>query len=77
MSDWIGPPPRSLNELEAFDAMRLFLEAYSELRGNRSDDIAILLGDLSRETWSNRMPGDPASWNDFRKAVSQVLDSEG
>lgn len=75
MSDWIGDPPRSLNELEAFDAMRAFLEAYWELRGKRPDDIAILLSDLNRDIWADGMPGDPASWNDFRQAVSRVIES--
>ena len=73
MTDRIVPPPRELNELQAFDAMRHFLEAYWTRGGNRSDDLAVLLSNLSREMWANGMPGDPAQWNDFRAAVSEVL----
>lgn len=73
MTDWIGETPRTLNELQAFDAMRLFLDAYWERGGKQSDDLAILLGNLDREIWANSMPGDPAQWSDFRKAVSGVL----
>lgn len=76
MTDWIGETPRTLNELQAFDAMRLFLEAYWERGGKQSDDLATLLGNLDREIWANSMPGDPAQWSDFRKAVSVVLAKE-
>lgn len=71
--DWIGSPPRTLNELEAFDAMRAFIEAYWERGGKRSDDLAVLLGNLDRETWANGMPVDRAQWDDFREAVNSVL----
>lgn len=46
MSDWIGAPHRSLNELEAFDAMRAFLEAYWERGHKQSDDLAVAAGEL-------------------------------
>ena len=75
MSDWIGKPPRTLDELQAFDAMRHFLEAYWERRGKVSDDIAVLPSDVDRDMWANGMPGDPALWNDFRAAVSEVVGS--
>ena len=77
MSDWIGSAPRTLNELEAFDAMRLFLEAYWERGGKQSDDIAVLLTNLDRDVWANGMPMDRAQWHDFRDAVSRVLSSRG
>lgn len=73
MTAWIGASPRSLDELEAFDAMRIFLDAYWRREGSRSDDLADLLLDLSRDVWANEMPGDMAQWNDFRSAVSQVI----
>jgi len=30
------------------------------------------MSDLSREIWSNQMPGDPASWRDWQKAVTNI-----
>ena len=73
MTDWMGSTPRTLNELEAFDTMRFFLEAYWERGGKQSEDLAVLLGNLSREEWANGMPMDPAQWPDFREAVDHVL----
>ncbi|MBC6981375.1 hypothetical protein [Caulobacter sp. 17J80-11] len=72
MADWIGSPPRQLDELTAFDAMRAFLEAYWERGGKRSEDLAILLSSLGRDVWANEMPGDPAMWSDWREAVDSV-----
>ena len=77
MTDWIGSPPRALNELEAFDAMRCFLEAYWERGGKESDDIALLIDILDRDAWANRMPMDRAQWDDFRNAVNSVLSKDG
>ena len=74
MTEWPDTALRELNELEAFDAMRLFLEAYWERGGKQSDDLAALLGNLNREMWASGMPGDPAQWNDFRAAVDRILD---
>lgn len=76
MTDWIGPPLRTLNELEAFDAMMRFVEAYWERGGKQSDDLAHLLSDLSRNLWANGMPGDLAQWSDFRAAVDGVLSQD-
>ncbi len=75
MSDWIGAPPRTLNELEAFDAMRGFLKAYWERGGKKSDDLAGLLGNLNRDAWVNGQPLDIAQWDDFRAAVNAVVSS--
>jgi len=68
---------RTLSELQAFDAMIRFLEAYWQMRGATSDDLATLLSDLSRNVWSNGMPGDPATWSDWREAISCVLQQDG
>ena len=73
MTDWIGMSPRTLDELEAFDAMRIFLESYWRRGGKKSDDLAALLSDVARNVWTNEMPGDAAQWNDFRNAVSEVI----
>ena len=61
-----------LTELEAFDAMRAFLEAYWKRGGSSSDDLAVLLGDLNRSIWAGGRPGDPAQWSDWLKAVATV-----
>ncbi len=73
MTEWIGSRLRDLDELTAYDAMCAFLEAYWEQGGKSSEDIATLLGSLSREVWANGMPGDPASWSDWRTAVDAAL----
>jgi len=72
MTDFPADKLRTLNELEAYNAMVWFLNSYWERRGKLSDDIAILMSDLSREIWSNQMPGDPASWRDWQKAVTNI-----
>ena len=73
MSEWMTAQPRVLDELQAFDAMKLFIEAYWKLRGEQSDDLSCLLSDISREVWANGMPGDPATWADFQAAVDEVI----
>jgi hypothetical protein len=70
--DWTGPLSPTLDELAAFDAMRAFLNAYWERGGKSSDDIAVLLGNLSRDIWTDGGPGDPAQWADWLAAVSLV-----
>ena len=73
MSDWIGPAPRSLSELAAFDAMKQFLEAFWERGRRESEDIALMLSFLSRDVLANGMPADPAMWSDWRAAVDKVV----
>jgi hypothetical protein len=72
MAEWIGDPPRTLNEIEAFDAMRAFLKAFWERGLRSSEDIGLLLSWLDRENWANGMPNDPAMWSDWRAAVDQI-----
>ena len=76
MSDWTGKPTRTLNELEAFDAMRLFLEKWWVVGGRSEDQIAVLAGSLTRTNDSILGPGAPldiALWDDWREAVSTIL----
>ncbi len=73
MMNWIGAPPRSIDELAAFDAMLAFLAAYWERGGKQSDDIAVLLDSLSRDSWDNGMPLDQSLWDDWRAAVDEVI----
>ncbi|MBO9500034.1 MAG: hypothetical protein J7483_11325 [Novosphingobium sp.] len=72
MTDWTGRPLRTLDELEAFDTMRAFLEAYWERGGRRSDDIAVLLGSVNRGVGGNHPPLDAAQWADWRSAVDSI-----
>jgi hypothetical protein len=68
---WPGHELRSLTELEAYDAMLAFLEAYWERGLKASDDIAVLLGSTQR--LRNGMPLDSAQWDDWRDAVEMVV----
>jgi len=73
MDKW---PPKltiRLNELEAFDAMRLFVEEYWNVGGQSEDEIRNLLSAMDRGTWGDHSPGDPASWSDWIRAVNTVL----
>jgi len=65
---WAGQSKHQLTELEAFDAMRTFLEAYWERGLKESDNIAVLLGNLNRE---GGPPIDIAQWHDWLNAISQ------
>lgn len=55
---------------QAYDAMLVFLEREYRLTG--SEDLAALLGSLSRNIWSDGSPNDPAAWNDWLSAVEAV-----
>jgi len=74
-SGWGEPMRYSLSELEAFDAMRVFLEAYWRRGGAASDDIAVLLGNINRDDWADRGPLDPAQWSDWLNAVAIVAEA--
>ena len=56
-----------LSEREAFEAMRLFLDAFYERAG---DDLDTLRADLSIE--ADGEPLDPAAWQDWLAAVRSV-----
>jgi hypothetical protein len=70
--DFPGPLQPVLNELEAFDAMRIFLEAYWERGLRASDDVAVLLGNIDRRFSSGGEPLDIAQWDDWLEAVRKV-----
>ena len=62
-----------LDAVLAYKAMFRFLDNYWE-RGNRNDDqIAVLLGSMSLETFSGGTPADPAMWDDWLKAIEEVM----
>lgn len=62
-----------LTELQAYEAMLLFLEAYWERGERSSDDIAIMLGEMQ---FTRGGTSDPAQWYDWKCAVAQVLQPE-
>lgn len=68
----IGSPRRALDELTAFDAMRVFLESYWERGGKQSGDLAALLGSLNRDVRDDSLPLDIALWEDWREAVNRA-----
>jgi hypothetical protein len=59
-----------LTNLQAFNAMRKFLEGYYE-RTN-SDDVGSLLGDLQLLSGGGGT-FDPAAWHDWIRSVKEVL----
>lgn len=54
---------------DAFEAMRVFLEAYWKRGQATSSDIAVLLGSLNRDREAGVAPLDPAQWHDWIDAV--------
>jgi hypothetical protein len=61
-----------LTELEAFDAMRKFLDALWQRGGKSPIDLAVVLGWLNRNVESNTPPLDIAQWDDWLDAVAAV-----
>lgn len=59
-----------LTALQAFNAMRKFLEAYYSRIS--SDDVGSLLGDL--QILQDGGTADPAAWNDLIDAINLVMD---
>ena len=55
---------------QAFDAMFIFLEEYWKRAEETSDDIAVLLGSLKRN--SDGLPIDIALWEDWQKAYRRA-----
>lgn len=76
-SRWGEPMRFQLTELEAYDALCVFLGAYWKRGGKSGGDIAILLGDLDRRTWADGIPADPAQWNDWLSAIETVVKRSG
>jgi hypothetical protein len=70
--DFPGPLNPDLDEREAFEAMRLYLEGYWERGLKASDDLGGLLGDLDTTLTKDGGPIDIAEWHDWLEAVAQV-----
>ena len=61
--------PKATDEitvLQAFHAMRIFLEAVWQRQGKNAEDIAFLLGGTK---WADGSPVDPTIWEDWLMAV--------
>ncbi|HEY3636691.1 MAG TPA: hypothetical protein VGK90_00970 [Rhizomicrobium sp.] len=77
---WGDPMRHNLTELEAFDAMRVFLEAFWRRGGSRSEDLRNLLSWMNRAPWPSEKqhpslrgaPLDLAQWQDWLKAIDEV-----
>lgn len=64
----------NLTTLQAFNAMRKFLEDY--YARTASDEVGALLGDL--QLFPEGGTFDPAAWDDWMKSVAAVLkDKQG
>jgi hypothetical protein len=63
---------QQLNLLVGFDAMRAFLNAAWKNNGKKSDGLANLLSNISRDVWANGQPLDIAQWSDWLDAVLAV-----
>ncbi len=73
MAEWPPSLDIALNELEAFDAMRKFVENYWNVGGQSEDEIRYLLSAMDRGTWPDHSPGDPATWSEWIDSINFVL----
>ncbi len=77
---WGAPMHHSLNELEAFDAMRVFLEAFWRRGGCESEELRNLLSWMDRTPWPSGKqlphlvgaPLDQAQWEDWLDAIDAM-----
>lgn len=58
-------------DLQALKAMEKFLEHY--YLKNKSDDIGLILSDISSGLFTDTVTADPAAWEDWQDAVLLVL----
>lgn len=63
---------RLVSSSEAFDAMICFLESYWKSTGCSLDDIAVLLGSLSKEGDGN--PVDISMWNNWVEIIDGTIE---
>lgn len=63
-----------LTDLQAFYAMRLFLEKYYEQ--TNSDDVGSLLSELQFFE-KEKETADPAAWEEWIECVNKVLNEKG
>ena len=68
--DSLNTLPSAESQISAADAYRAMLrvlEYYFRVDPERA--VASILGDLATGTWGNGMPGDPAAWSLWLKAI--------
>lgn len=58
-------------DLQALKAMEKFLEHY--YLKNKSDDIGLILSDISSGLFTDTITADPAAWEDWQDAILLVL----
>jgi hypothetical protein len=71
--DWGRPARYDLTELEAYDAMLIFLDALWKRGEKSSIDLAVVLGFINRNRELGLAPGDIAQWDDWLAAVRQAV----
>ena len=62
-------PNDTITLVEAYDSMRIFVEAVWRRLDRPQEDIAFLLAGLK---WADGAPVDPAMWQDWLAAVHSV-----
>ena len=62
-----------ISHIEALKAMEIFLDKYY-LR-DKSNDLGLLLSDISLDTFTGEATADPAAWEDWEDAVSIATNS--
>ncbi len=60
----------TLTHKEAFMAMKSFLEKFYE--ETNSEDVGVILGELSSDIWQDGSTGDPACWDEWIKCIEKV-----
>lgn len=69
--------PSAQSYISVADAYRAMLEVLQYyFKVNPEHAVASMLGDLASGTWENGMPGDPAAWSLWLKAVNGKLVQE-
>ena len=62
---------KKLTILQAFEAMKCFLDAYYERGKGQEEQIGVLLGGL--QFLEDGDTADPAQWHDWEESVEKVL----
>jgi hypothetical protein len=69
--DTLPTAQSTIPRVEAYRAMLQVLEYYFRL--GHEYPMAAMLGDLATGTWDNGLPGDPAAWSLWLKAIEGNL----
>jgi hypothetical protein len=64
-----------LDERQAFQAMRIFLEEYWNMSG-RGDELRLLLSSLDGSSREGGLPVDIAMWDDWQRICKRVLEEQ-